>query len=141
MAKANPAFETSASMEAPASVSLDGVALGPPRTLWGDAWRRFRKHKLAMAGAVILLSFIVAVLFGPLVWRVDPEAIDFNESMSGSSLEHPMGTDDLGRDMLARVLYGGRISLAVGAVAMLIAISTGTVVGALSGFLGGSVDG
>ena len=140
MAKANPAIETSPSLEAPASVTLEGVALGPPRTLWGDAWRRFRKHKLAMAGAITLLCIVLAVLFGPLLWTVDPEAIDFNEAMSGSSLEHPMGTDDLGRDILARVLYGGRISLAVGLVAMLIAISTGTLVGAFAGFFGGAVD-
>jgi peptide/nickel transport system permease protein len=141
MAKANPAIETSASLEAPASVTLEGIALGPPRTLWGDAWRRFRKHKLAMAGAAVLLFFIFAVLAGPLLWRVDREAIDFAESMTPSSLNHPMGTDDLGRDILARVLYGGRISLAVGLAAMLIAIGTGTVVGALSGFFGGIVDG
>jgi peptide/nickel transport system permease protein len=140
MAKANPAIESSPSLEAPASVAL-GVVLGPPRTLWGDAWRRFRKHKLAMAGATVLLFFIFAVLAGPLIWRVDREAIDFAESMTPSSLKHPMGTDDLGRDILARVLYGGRISLAVGLVAMLIAIGTGTVVGALAGFFGGVVDG
>ena len=61
MAKANPAIETSASLEAPASVTLDGVALGPPRTLWGDAWRRFRKHRLAMAGAVVLLLSLIHI--------------------------------------------------------------------------------
>jgi peptide/nickel transport system permease protein len=94
-----------------------------------------------MAGAAVLLFFIFAVLAGPLLWRVDREAIDFAESMTPSSLNHPMGTDDLGRDILARVLYGGRISLAVGLAAMLIAIGTGTVVGALSGFFGGIVDG
>src|SRR5262245_16166788 len=114
MARATPV----AAPHLPAATTLTDVALGPPRTLWGDAWRRFRKHKLAMAGAIVLFSLIVAVLFGPLIWRVDPEAIDFSEAMSGSSLEHPMGTDDLGRDILARVLYGGRISLAVGMVAM-----------------------
>src|SRR5262245_54812758 len=109
MAKANPAIETSPSLEAPASVALDGLALGPPRTLWGDAWRRFRKHKLAMAGAAVLLFFILAVLLGPLLWRVDREEIDFAASMASSSLKHPMGTDDLGRDIFARVLFGGRI--------------------------------
>jgi peptide/nickel transport system permease protein len=141
MAKANPAIETNSSLEAPASVTLDGVVLGSPRTLWGDAWRRFRKHKLAMAGATVLLFFILAVLFGPFLWRLDREAIDFAESMTSSSLKHPMGTDDLGRDILARVLFGGRISLAVGLAAMLIAIGTGTLVGALAGFFGGVVDG
>jgi peptide/nickel transport system permease protein len=137
MARATPV----ATPHVPTTITLTDAALGPPRTLWGDAWRRFRKHKLAMAGAGVLLFFVFAVIAGPLIWRVDREAIDFAESMSGSTLKHPMGTDDLGRDILARVLYGGRISLAVGLVAMLIAIGTGTLVGALSGFFGGVVDG
>ena len=137
MARATPV----ATPHVPTTIALSDAALGPPRTLWGDAWRRFRKHKLAMAGAAVLLFFVFAVIAGPLLWRVDREAIDFAESMSASSLKHPMGTDDLGRDILARVLYGGRISLAVGLVAMLIAIGTGTFVGALSGFFGGVVDG
>ena len=137
MARATPV----ATPHIPTTIALADTVLGPPRTLWGDAWRRFRKHKLAMAGAAVLLFFVLAVLLGPLLWRVDREAIDFAESMSGSTLKHPMGTDDLGRDILARVLYGGRISLAVGLVAMLIAIGTGTLVGALSGFFGGVVDG
>jgi peptide/nickel transport system permease protein len=141
MAKANPAIDTSASLEAPATVALGGTVLGPPRTLWGDAWRRFRKHKLAMAGAMVLIFFILAALLGPLIWRVNREAIDFAQSMSSSTLKHPLGTDDLGRDILARVLFGGRISLAVGMVAMLIAIVTGTVVGSVAGFFGGKVDG
>src|SRR5690349_7590034 len=94
--------------------------LGPPRTLWGDAWRRFRRHKLAMAGAVVLLIFILATLIGPLVYRVNRDAMDVLNSMTGSTAQHPMGTDDLGRDLLARVLFGGRVSLAVGMIAMLI---------------------
>jgi peptide/nickel transport system permease protein len=137
MARATPVV----TQHIPATTALTDVALGPPRTLWGDAWRRFRKHKLAMAGATVLLFFILAVLFGPFLWRLDREAIDFAESMTSSSLKHPMGTDDLGRDILARVLFGGRISLAVGLAAMLIAIGTGTLVGALAGFFGGVVDG
>jgi peptide/nickel transport system permease protein len=141
MAKANPVFEAGATLDVPATVLLGGAALGPPRTLWGDAWRRFRKHKLAMAGAAVLICFVLAVLLGPLLYRVDREAIDFSASMAGPSIKHPMGADDLGRDMLTRVLYGGRISLAVGMVAMLIGISLGTVVGSLSGFLGGFTDG
>ena len=136
MARATP-VATSHVLTTPA---LADAVFGPPRTLWGDAWRRFRKHKLAMAGAAVLLFFILAVLAGPLLWRVDREAIDFAASMASSSLKHPLGTDDLGRDLLARVLFGGRISLAVGLVAMLIAIGTGTLVGAVSGFFGGAVD-
>ena len=140
MAKANPVIDVGATLDAPAAVTLGGAVLGPPRTLWGDAWRRFRKHKLAMAGAAVLLFFILAVLLGPLLYRVNREALDFSATMVGPQLKHPLGTDDLGRDMLARVLYGGRISLAVGMVAMLIAIVTGTLVGSVAGFFGGLAD-
>jgi peptide/nickel transport system permease protein len=138
MAEANPSIKTSA---IPAQ-SLDALTtrMGPPRTLWGDAWRRFRKHKLAMFGAGVLIFFVIAVLVGPLIYRVSMEDIDVLKSMSGPSAEHPMGTDDLGRDILARALFGGRISLAVGMAAMLIAMTVGTLVGALSGFFGGIVD-
>jgi peptide/nickel transport system permease protein len=123
-----------------AIAALTEGRLGPPRTLWGDAWRRFRRHKLAIAGAVILIVFILAALIGPLVYRVNRDAMDVAASMTGSTAKHPMGTDDLGRDMLARILFGGRISLAVGTVAMLILIGVGTVVGAVAGFFGGIVD-
>jgi peptide/nickel transport system permease protein len=80
------------------------------------------------------------VLVGPLVWRLPINDIDFKAKLKGPSWSHPLGTDDLGQDLLARMLYGGRISLAVGIAAMLIAISIGTAVGAISGFMGGAVD-
>jgi peptide/nickel transport system permease protein len=120
--------------------ALGENVLNPPRTLWGDAWRRFRRHKLAIAGAALLCLFIVAVLVGPLIYRVPRDAMDVAASMSGSTWQHPMGTDDLGRDLLARMLFGGRVSLAVGMVAMLILIVVGTLVGAVAGFLGGVTD-
>lgn len=120
--------------------SGEATRSGPPRTLWNDAWRRFRRHKLAMTGVVVLALLVLAALFGPLVYRTDPEAMDVLASMSGSTLAHPLGTDDLGRDLLARALLGGRISLAVGLTAMLLSVTVGTLVGALSGFWGGFVD-
>ena len=109
-------------------------------TLWGEAWRRFRRHRLAMAGAVVLLVMVAAVLTGPWLWRVPINEIDFKAKLQGTSLAHPLGTDDLGQDLLARMLYGGRISLAVGVAAMLIAIVLGTLIGALAGYVGGFVD-
>ncbi|HZB94557.1 MAG TPA: ABC transporter permease, partial [Herpetosiphonaceae bacterium] len=140
MAKVTPVVEPGTVPAANATMALGPAELGPQRTLWGDAWRRFRRHKLAMAGMIILLVFIIASIVGPWIYRVDREAIDFEASMSGSTLKHPFGTDDLGRDILARALFGGRISLSVGMVAMLISIGVGTTVGAVSGFFGGFVD-
>ncbi len=83
---------------------------------------------------------VFAVLVGPLVYRVPINEIDFKAKLKAPSWAHPMGTDDLGQDILARMLYGGRISLAVGVAAMLIAITVGTAVGAISGQSGGVID-
>jgi peptide/nickel transport system permease protein len=117
------------------------VAASAPRTsLWQETGRRFRRHRLAMVGSVILVALVLSVLVGPLLWRLPINDIDFKAKLKGPSWSHPLGTDDLGQDLLARMLYGGRISLAVGIAAMLIAISIGTAVGAISGFMGGAVD-
>jgi peptide/nickel transport system permease protein len=105
-----------------------------------EAWRRFKRHRLALAGAVILGLITLAVLLGPLVWPVPINEIDFSAKLQGPSWKHPLGTDDLGQDLLARMLYGGRISLAVGLAAMFIAIVVGTLVGAIAGMSRGSVD-
>ncbi|MFN7472417.1 MAG: ABC transporter permease [Roseiflexaceae bacterium] len=110
------------------------------RTLWGDAWRRFKKHRLAMFGSIVIIFLTLTVLIGPSVWTVDRDALDFAYTMSNPIPEHPLGTDELGRDMLSRALYGGRISLSVGVTAMLIAVSLGSLIGAVSGYLGGYVD-
>src|SRR3989442_1917640 len=120
-----------------------GVRLAPAResdSLWHEAWRRFRRHRLAMVGAAVLAVMIAAVVTGPLVYRVAINEIDFKAKLEAPSRVHPFGTDDLGEDLLARILYGGRISLTVGLTAMLIAISIGTALGALAGYLGGMVD-
>src|SRR5579871_5094678 len=98
-----------------------------------ESWRRFRRHRLAVASTVIFVLIILTVMLGPLWWRVPINDIDFAASLAKPSWQHPFGTDDLGQDLLARVLYGGRISLAVGLAAMLVAVVVGTAVGALSG--------
>ena len=113
---------------------------GPVRSLHGEAWKRFRRHRLALIGAVVLALIILAVLAGPLVWRVPIDAIDFSAKLQGPSWAHPLGTDDLGQDLLARMLYGGRISIAVGFAAMVIAIVLGVVIGAIAGMSRGPVD-
>jgi peptide/nickel transport system permease protein len=95
---------------------------------------------LAVASAVILASMALAVAFGPLLWRVPINDIDFGAHLEGPSWNHPFGTDDLGQDLLARMLYGGRISLAVGLAAMLVAVTVGTAIGAIAGMSRGSLD-
>ena len=105
-----------------------------------EAWRRFRRHKLAMASSVILGLIVLAVLLGPLVWRVPINEIDFASKLDGPSWAHPLGTDDLGQDILARLLYGGRISLAVGFCAMMVAAVVGVMVGAVAGMSRGGID-
>ena len=105
-----------------------------------EAWRRFKRHRLAVVCAFILGFIILAVLLGPWIWRVPINEIDFTARMQGPSWTHPLGTDDLGQDLLARMLYGGRISLAVGLAAMVIAITVGVVVGAVAGMSKGPVD-
>jgi peptide/nickel transport system permease protein len=109
-------------------------------SLWSEAFHRFRKHRLAALGAVVLLTMVAAVLVGPFVYRVPIDEIDFKAKLRGPSAPHPLGTDDLGQDLLARMLYGGRISLAVGVAAMLIALTIGISVGALAGHFAGVVD-
>ena len=110
------------------------------RSLWGDARRAFFRHRLATAGAAVFLLLVVATLLGPLLYHVKIEDVDFAAATAPPSLRHPFGTDDLGQDVLARVLWGGRISIAVGLSAMLVAITLGTLVGAVAGFFGGFAD-
>ncbi len=107
---------------------------------WGEAWRRFRKHRLAVASAAVLFLLVFAVLFGPLIWTLPIDEIDFTARLESPSLAHPLGTDDLGQDLLARILYGGRISLAVGFTAMLVAVGLGVLVGSVAGMAGGKLD-
>ena len=132
----------------PASPTADAVGVVAPAPARrarstspsAEVWRRFRRHHLAVAGVVILALIVLAVVAGPYVWRIPINDIDFGARLAGPSLKHPLGTDDLGQDLLARMLYGGRISLPVGLAAMLIAVVVGTVVGAVSGISRGSVD-
>ena len=104
-----------------------------------EAWRRFRRHRLALLSCVILLAMVLAILLGAFIWRVPINEIDFTARLLGPSWQHPFGTDDLGQDLLARMLYGGRISLAVGLTAMVVAVVVGTVIGAIAGMSRGAV--
>jgi len=125
---------TSPAIPAVAAVSGKHISRGT------EAWRRFRRHRLAVASLVILGLMVVMVALGPLVWRVPINDIDFTAHLQGPSWSHPFGTDDLGQDMLARVLYGGRISLSVGLAAMMVSVVVGTIVGAIAGISRGAID-
>jgi peptide/nickel transport system permease protein len=122
------------------SPSAGALRAYAPRTLWRDAWRRYRRHRLAMAGSLVLLTLTLNTLVGPFVYPRPIDAIDFSVKLAGPNLMHPLGTDDLGQDLLARLLYGGRVSIAVGLVAILIAITLGVTIGALAGYCGGALD-
>lgn len=128
----------------PASVTASPLAISGapsrPLSLAAEAWRRFRRHRLALFGGVVLAAMVVAVMVGPIAYRVPINEIDFKAKLRVPSWAHPLGTDDLGQDLLARMLYGGRISLAVGIAAMLIATTVGTGIGAVAGQAGGAVD-
>ena len=105
-----------------------------------DIWRRFKRHQLALIGALILLVIVIGVAIGPWLWTVPINEIDFTARLKPPSWRHPFGTDDLGQDLLARMLYGGRISIAVGLAAMTIAVVVGTIVGAIAGMSRGLID-
>ncbi len=113
----------------------------PPLTLWQLGWLRFRRHKMAIfGGAVLILLFLYA--FGGAFFYTEKYA-NFNDTsqrLLPPSWEHPFGTDTIGRDILARTIYGGQISLFIGLVAVLIETILGIIVGAVAGYYGGAVD-
>jgi peptide/nickel transport system permease protein len=134
MAGSTPASPTADAVIAPSPARSGRASLGY------EAWRRFRRHRLALVSAGVVLTLLLALCLGPLIWPVPINAIDFAAHLRGPSLAHPLGTDDLGQDLLARMIHGGRISMAVGIAAMLVAVIVGVFVGAVAGSARGSVD-
>jgi oligopeptide transport system permease protein len=111
---------------------------------WSEAWQRFRRNRMAVIGGVVFAAIAIAAIVGP--WLVfhyngdDYDTLDLDHRLSASSVKHPLGTDTLGRDLLARLVYGSRISLAVGIIGTLISLVIGVIYGATAGYLGGSTD-
>ena len=103
-------------------------------------WKRLKKNRLALAGGLIVLALFLIAVFAPVFSPFDPNDIDRKHILEPPGLEHPFGTDDLGRDILSRMIWGSRISLAVGFVAVGIATFIGVILGALSGYYGGWVE-
>jgi peptide/nickel transport system permease protein len=114
-------------------------AIGPQETMTQALWKRFRRHPGAVAGAIVFLLLILGVTF-VFLSPYDPEQSDMINRFQPPSLEHPFGTDSLGRDLLTRVMYGGRISIIVGLLAVAITLLIGLPMGAIAGYFGGWVD-
>jgi peptide/nickel transport system permease protein len=103
-------------------------------------WQRFSRHKLAIFGMVVISILLFIVIFGPIIFALDPYKTDLYHLGQPPSGEHLMGTDLAGRDVLSRLIYGGRISLSVGLVSVGIYLFIGTILGVVSGYAGGAVD-
>lgn len=122
-----------------AELDLEGP-IQQPRSYKSLVWRKFRRHHAAVTGAVLLTLFVLGAALGPSISPYDQYEIRLDQMVQPPSLAHPLGTDDLGRDELTRVLGGGRISLSLGLMATIIAVVIGGAVGSVSGFYGGQVD-
>ncbi len=120
-----------------AAVTLDQLERGT--SLWVDAWHRLKKNRLALIGGILLLTLILLCVLGPLFSQSYQEQ-NLDLGATAPSAQHWLGTDTLGRDLLSRILYGGRISIMVGLVATFVALTIGVTYGATAGFFGGKID-
>jgi len=112
----------------------------PHRSLWGDAFIRLRRNRLAITGGVIILLVALTTIIYPFFSKYDFASQDLNSILEGPSKEHWLGTDELGRDVLTRLIFGARTSLAVGIFTQLIVLGIGLPIGAISGAAGGKID-
>ena len=120
-----------------------GAAEGPPRSVGAILWRRFLEHRLAVGSLIALVALALLSLAAPLAEAalgLDATKVDLLSLKQPPSAEHPLGTDELGRDLLLRLLYGGQVSLFVGIVAAFCAALIGTAIGLLAGYFGGTLD-
>ena len=124
------------------TLNQNGIAefkIRPPETMISLAWRRFRRHPGAVVGAIVLTLMVLTALLAPLS-PYDPEKSDIKNRFQAPSIEHPFGTDGLGRDVMTRAFYGGRVSMSVGIMVVLITLSIGIPVGTAAGYYGGWID-
>ncbi len=106
----------------------------PPRNQWLDVWDQFSTHKGALIGLVFFVLILLGVILGPYLWTIDATYIDIRVRNQGPSWMHPFGTDQLGRDTLARMIKGGQTSISVGMTAMALALFLGTAIGVIAGY-------
>ena len=116
--------------------------VGKKRSQWKETWRRLKKSRNAMIGLVLIFIIIAAALIAPLIFDYETEVIaqNISERLQAPSMKHPFGTDNYGRDILARIMYGARTSLMIGAITCLICCTSGVLLGATAGYFGGKVD-
>ncbi|HTJ00738.1 MAG TPA: ABC transporter permease subunit, partial [Dongiaceae bacterium] len=128
-------------MDATGSISTTAVPEAEAgQSLWRDAWLRLRKNRMAVLGGIFILVLALASFSAPLIPQLSYSAQDLHLGATPPSAAHWLGTDDLGRDLLARLLYGGRISLEVGLAATTVSVVIGVLYGTLSGYFGGRLD-
>jgi peptide/nickel transport system permease protein len=117
-----------------------GLGYREEQTMSQLVWQAFRRHRPAMVGSAIMIVFVLSAILSPYLTSFDPEKTNLDAMLQPPSFSNLMGTDELGRDLLTRILYGGRVSLSIGVMAMALAVTVGAVVGGLAGFYGGWVD-
>ncbi len=122
------------------SVTADTPATSAIRTPLGEFWRRFRRQRVALVSGAVILALILAAILAPVIAPFDPSAPDYDNVLAGPSALHLTGTDAYGRDILSRIIWGGRVSLSVGFLSVALGGVVGVVLGLISGFLGGWVD-
>jgi peptide/nickel transport system permease protein len=125
------------------SSSIDGLhdeGLARSSPLWIVTIRSFAQHRMAIFGSIVLVIICLGSILAPFLTTFDPIRTDLPVRLEPPSAQHWMGTDELGRDLFTRILYGGRISLIVGVASIVVSIVVGTIIGALAGYLGGGFD-
>lgn len=130
-------------LEAPQNaITLDDAGGSRKKGLWREAWIRMRRNKASIVGMVIMGTIVLLAIFADVIANYDQVAIKINMAVSlqGPSLQHIFGTDELGRDLFARIIHGARISLSIGFISELVALALGMLLGAVSGYYGGKVD-
>src|SRR5437764_905639 len=136
-------MQDSVPVDPSATVPTDSMPLWrtiKPRSLWGDTARAFARNKAGMLGLTIAVLLVVAAVFAPLIAPYDPVKSDFLALRQGPSLRHIMGTDELGRDVFSRILFGARTAILVAVITTTLSTVTGVIVGAFGAYLGGWID-
>jgi oligopeptide transport system permease protein len=127
-------------VRAPSPLAADAAAAATSSSLWRDGVRRLRRNKLAMAGGAVIALLCLVAIFADVLAPLPYTKTNFGRLNEAPSRDYPLGTDQLGRDLLSRMIYGARVSMLVGLGAQIIVVSIGVPIGALSGYLGGRTD-